>query len=269
VQSYVERYAYIKDKRRLKILLQANTSQMKKIIKLMNQYIADINNKESNLYFIFYNIFVKSAYDKIDKYSFINNINIGSCPYCNRSYIFSIDANKNLKAEIDHFYPKSLYPYLAISFYNLIPSCPTCNGLGAKGSNDSYRDGLKNPYEIKENDFEFKLKIKSISIIDKKIDNNSVDIYFKNKIDANDDYFQLENLYKKHTDVVVELYQKLYQTDTKEHFKTLKKSLKSLSISDDEIYKFITCGYLNNEEFHKRPLNKFIKDISKDLGYKI
>jgi len=48
--------------------------------------------------------------------------------------------------------PKSIYPYLATSFYNLIPSCPRCNGFGAKGSQDSYTDELKNPYEIKDND---------------------------------------------------------------------------------------------------------------------
>lgn len=30
-------------------------------------------------------------------------------------------------AVLDHYYDKGKYPYLALSFYNLIPSCNICN----------------------------------------------------------------------------------------------------------------------------------------------
>ncbi|TCL67476.1 hypothetical protein EV196_10232 [Mariniflexile fucanivorans] len=43
-----------------------------------------------------------------------------------------------IKPELDHYYPKSLYPYFGVSFYNLIPSCQSCNGLGVKGENDPF-----------------------------------------------------------------------------------------------------------------------------------
>ena len=36
--------------------------------------------------------------------------------------------------QFDHFYNKSKYPLLAISFYNLVPVCGTCNHT--KGKND-------------------------------------------------------------------------------------------------------------------------------------
>ena len=36
--------------------------------------------------------------------------------------------NKQALFELDHFYPKAKYPYLALSFYNHIPSCSNCNG---------------------------------------------------------------------------------------------------------------------------------------------
>jgi len=35
----------------------------------------------------------------------------------------------NYDLEMDHYYPKADYPYLAISIFNLVPSCPTCNGI--------------------------------------------------------------------------------------------------------------------------------------------
>lgn len=59
-----------------------------------------------------------------------------TCPYCNSEpvTIISVDnedtqGKHNLTLfELDHFYPKSKYPYLALSFFNHIPSCSNCNG---------------------------------------------------------------------------------------------------------------------------------------------
>ncbi|MEH6706016.1 MAG: hypothetical protein V7691_14565, partial [Galbibacter orientalis] len=58
-----------------------------------------------------------------------------TCPYCNDSKIEILDISEEneetvrLKAylDIDHFYPKSPNPFLALSYYNLIPSCTNCN----------------------------------------------------------------------------------------------------------------------------------------------
>ena len=52
---------------------------------------------------------------------------ISVCPYCNRNYIFS---NENvITCQLDHFFSKEKYPILAVSFFNLIPCCSTCNRL--------------------------------------------------------------------------------------------------------------------------------------------
>jgi hypothetical protein len=39
------------------------------------------------------------------------------------------------EAEVDHFFPKALYPFLSIHFMNLVPLCPDCN-LKAKKAQD-------------------------------------------------------------------------------------------------------------------------------------
>jgi hypothetical protein len=54
---------------------------------------------------------------------------------------FTLNKSKELMPEIDHFYPKDKYPFLAVSFFNLIPSCLTCNGLSAMSNTDSYSIG--------------------------------------------------------------------------------------------------------------------------------
>lgn len=52
------------------------------------------------------------------------------CPYCNRNYVGFDDkkgtANKH-NNQLDHIYPKEFFPELALSLYNLIPSCSSCN----------------------------------------------------------------------------------------------------------------------------------------------
>jgi len=62
---------------------------------------------------------------------FVENLNITVCPFCNREYVFKFDDTKQQKTRtlstLDHFYDKASYPFLAVSFYNLIPTCSICN----------------------------------------------------------------------------------------------------------------------------------------------
>ena len=67
-------------------------------------------------------------------------------------------------------------------------------------------------------------------------------------------------------DFLEDLYIKFFQQDTKEHFETLKKEFKSLGFSDKDIYRYLTCGYLDDKEFHKRAFSKVTYDIFEELG---
>ncbi|QOD00878.1 hypothetical protein [Pseudomonas putida] len=74
------------------------------------------------------------------------------CPYCQQSLAITIYKDlksKSLRPTLDHFYPKSEYPYLALSLYNLIPSCHTCNS-SLKGTENFYRNEHLHPYEDSE-----------------------------------------------------------------------------------------------------------------------
>ena len=52
-------------------------------------------------------------------------LNIRTCPYCNRHYTFTLNKGAKAAPEFDHFYDKADHPLLAVSFYNLVPSCHT------------------------------------------------------------------------------------------------------------------------------------------------
>ncbi len=197
--------------------------------------------------------------DKI-AYKMIEKLDTKVCPYCNINYISYIGTNKDkaVRPELDHFFPKSVYPYFAISLYNLVPSCRNCNSL----KSDNFSKELISPFEISKNndDFRFKYKIlKNIDILSanlEQIEAGIEKITFEKKIEANNTMFSLENLYQVHKDIVAEIIWK-----NRNYPKILRESFKDFGISQNEAYRIIFCNYAKPNEFSKRPLSKLTYDI--------
>lgn len=82
-------------------------------------------------------------------YHFVRMLGVHYCPYCNAETVGAAvlrckDGRVKLHhSELDHFFPKSRYPVLALSLYNLIPSCTRCNSR-FKGVSDYFEAYLKN-----------------------------------------------------------------------------------------------------------------------------
>lgn len=256
---------YLEDESNLKDILLAHPDRLIKIIKYYEKNFKKARYTKEALHNILYRIFVDYGYEKIDKLKFIDNIGLGSCPYCNRNYVFTTSKNGSIKPEIDHLYPKSLYPYLACSYFNLIPSCPTCNGFGAKEAKDTfYVYPISNPYTIKPIDFQFSITPQRVDFIDDvkekqyNFENFEIDI-LGNK--ANLEIFHLKELYKQHRDIVLELLiKKAYYPES------YIQELSCFGFSQDEIYRYLLGNYKQDEDLHKRPLSKLIRDISQELG---
>jgi hypothetical protein len=248
----------INTEQKIKEILSSIPSKLREIIDEFEKKNPSLRVKTSNINKVLYNVFISNGYEHkiFNGLKFVDDLGLQTCPYCNRAYIQSVSKRGVVRPQIDHFYPKSLYPYLGLSFYNLIPSCAVCNGTTAKGDRDSYHDNLINPYDIKNDDFKFAFEFVTVDSVQVKLDK---------KIPIHDEYFKLEEFYQHHNDVADELYTKLYRENTKEHFDSLRKSLTNIGFDEDEIHRFITCGYLKDEDLHKRPLSKLIKDISEEL----
>ncbi len=77
------------------------------------------------------NEFIKFLFDYTDLQQskiapfFENNLEISTCYYCNIDFVntYNTKNGKKNKFTLDHYFDKSTYPYLALSLYNLIPSC--------------------------------------------------------------------------------------------------------------------------------------------------
>jgi hypothetical protein len=74
------------------------------------------------------------------------------CPYCHQAYAFTVErvpGGKGFRPTLDHFYPQHAYPYLALSLYNLVPSCYVCNS-SLKGKTDFFATPHLHPFEDEE-----------------------------------------------------------------------------------------------------------------------
>jgi len=63
---------------------------------------------------------------------FIESLGVRYCPYCNAETVYSITFEKEspiktARSALDHYFPQSQFPFLAISLCNLVPSCTRCN----------------------------------------------------------------------------------------------------------------------------------------------
>lgn len=223
-------------------------------------------NHEDNM--VLRNIFIRNGYENekvLNKWDFINKIKIDTCSYCNRNYIYTTSKNKKIKPEIDHFYPKSIYPILGLAYFNLIPSCKSCNGFGAKEEKDPFVEGLSNPYLLNYNDFVLSHKIKNIAIINPLSGKSDVEVFFKKSIPGHLDVFNLKELYELHHDHAIELVIKRnlkYSRKYRDYLNTYD----GLKFSQSEIDRMILGNYALEKEQHKRPLSKMYQDIGKELG---
>lgn len=113
-----------------------------------------------------------------DAYELCDLSKTRTCPYCNHAYAFTklSDDGRGFRPTLDHFYPKDKYPHLALSLYNLVPSCSTCNS-SLKGDIDFARDSHLNPL-FDEEVITFRLETsKSKSDISKLVDVNTQEFY--------------------------------------------------------------------------------------------
>ncbi len=193
-------------------------------------------------------------------YKLVKDLNISTCPYCNRGTIYNLQKSKGRTSEIDHFYSKGIYPYFAISFYNLIPSCKVCNKLKMED------EITMHPYEKGFEETNFKLIIKD-SRFYHSID--GFDLEFKSedtKINRQIDTFKLDDLYQNHKDIILELIQKEAIYNESYLDELLIQYEGTVFKNREDLQRIISGGYITDEEIGKRPLSKLIKDISQELG---
>ncbi|WP_052444711.1 HNH endonuclease [Flammeovirga sp. OC4] len=210
-----------------------------------------------------YEIFDYENFSKSKGYEFVKSLNLPVCPYCNRQYI-SIEGNDKLKGtrpDIDHFFPKSKYPYFALSIYNLIPSCKVCNS-SFKGAKDFFILEHIHPYfenfgsgAVFKMEGETETYFNNVNQFNLKLINSHTE---KEKVENSNHTFKLENLYdNNHKDYALEIYQKA-EAYPEDYLKSLE-GVFNKPIKDN--IRLLIGNYISKNDFSKRPLSKLTRDL--------
>ena len=179
-----------------------------------NEFILSQRNPELPDFKQYKDIFEKlykdqlSGKDELKKQFFNLFEDMNVCPYCNRNFINPIykenslgGDNKNQSPDIEHFFPKSIYPFLSLSISNLLPSCAFCNKI--KSDVDTFRENCLSPYEIKDSDFRFDFTLHTNQV-------KEVKIISKNKGCKNSEILHLESLYNEvHSKYINDIFKEL------------------------------------------------------------
>ena len=207
---------------------------------------------------------IKQGKEKV-AYHFFKRLNIRTCPYCNRQYTFTISSTTtNTSPEYDHFYDKSEYPILAVSFYNLVPSCHTCNHL-------------KGTQKITVNPYFHRMEGRFAVVDPKEEKNEKTDVMMLKKGDWKLDWlpdseeaqnvkvFGLRELYAQHDDYVDEIISKT-QAYNKCARELLADGFQNSGYTENDVSNFVWGPYMDVAKHGKRPLSKLTFDLLRQFG---
>ena len=221
-------------------------------------------------------------YEELRAHEFPNyllNSNIKTCVYCNAQSTLTIepvyydkkkkkDRKKVVsKLQLDHFHPKSKYPFLSTSFFNLYPTCANCNI--AKGKERALFElyTLDDDLDI----FNFWIDDKSILEYWISLDLKKIKIHLQSlngdiKLLLNhNELFQIQKVYDAQIDIGEELVWKM-KANPQSYRKSLNKSFHKIFPDTSIIDRMIIGNYSRPEETFKRPMSKYTQDIARQLN---
>lgn len=235
----------------IKNLLIATPNQLEEII---NKVKADPKNFPDKTKDIYKKIFQYDLY-RIHFVKYFVDLDFQVCYYCNRNYIsnFSKKSQEKSTFTLDHFHQKEKYPMLALSFYNLIPSCYTCNStIKGKNNVEQYKNNYDDGY-----DFDTKASFEFESIGNKHLltltsTEPKIQQYIKD--------FKHHEIYQVHINDAIELFKKQRDLEF-----LIKKYEDITNINEVDIKKTIFGEIIFLNEQDKESLSKLKQDIAKQL----
>lgn len=270
-------------------ILSATPEDMRRLCKEFDKIlsISDLRMKKPYKKYSFYESVVYAMrYEDLRDNEFLSILfaqYIKSCVYCNAQLAIVIDISPKYggkkkkkvvlagKLELDHFHAKSKSPFLCTSYFNLYPTCGSCNRA------KSHKDVL---FELYTEDGAEDLEIFRFWIDDESItkywishDYKELKVSFESKMGDielyknHNDTFCLQSIYDTQKDVAEELaykakvYSHAYKSQLIKAF-----GKKGLFPDISMINRLIIGNYDKPEDIHKRPMAKYMQDLADQLG---
>ena len=255
----MECYYFVKDVERL--ILSHELKDILLSIDVFKEYkrkagvVSDMFVKEVERVFNYKSFTVKGP--KWNAYALCRKSKARICPYCNHAYAFTVQSDSgDFRPTLDHFFFKDEYPHLALTLYNLVPSCSSCNS-SLKGEVDFFKEGHLNPLFDVEN-IEFYLSAGGApSELVEAIQNRRIDVLVKAK--AVKECSQSENSLK--TFAINERYETLSMEAV--DFYLAKKNYDEAALNTQFSFKFDETALLrfDRANYSRYLLGKMYADI--------
>lgn len=204
-----------------------------------------------------YGYFTTKCVRRWDAYKYLQKLNVAICPYCERNFITTFissdqDNGGKTRAQLDHFYCQSKYPYFSMSIYNLIPSCYVCNASFKRDIDFDFTTHF-HPFENQLKDIgEFSFgspplltEILSLNYSIRITEKHDISEFDKKKIENLKNIFFIEDLYninKHYFDDFIN-YHKYY---TNEYTNQLDEILSHFREQDENLTSSILDEYRNH-----------------------
>lgn len=212
---------------------------------------------------------------------FIRTLGIRTCMYCNAQYVISTREGESFY-QLDHCYPKSKFPFLATSFFNLQPCFGACN---QRKSGEDMRCGDYDVSMWKEstdmNDSYYDFHIENGSLAKYMTNHNqmdlNIDVVKSIKGDGNLDElmklfkkkFRIKEVYSEHREEAEEIIWKKY-VYAPAYVDSLRVAFNNDFLDKAGDFERLLLGtYTKSKDVYKRPLTKMIQDIAKQLKIKL
>ena len=246
--------------------------QIKEAVEQLPQEISDMKESFNFGAKKFYELIVEAmCYNDVQKTEirpYKKRMGLNTCVYCNASYAVATDDRK-ATFQVDHYLPKSKYPFLCISFFNLYPACMHCNQI--KSDSRTYKFCLytEDPNELDP----FKFSIDDKSIIKYMLFNNTDLLKVNLKSDTltkeakeHFDFFRLGGLYSQFSDEIEEIVWKAKIYNESYRNQLLAAYNKNFPFNIHAFKRFYLGFYPDAKDVHKRPLTLLKQSIAKELG---
>lgn len=244
------------------------------------------SKEQTNLYKQLITIFNYKDFCKADNwgaYELTKALDTAVCPYCDQQYIHThYDKALKMRATLDHYYDKGTYPFLSISFYNLIPSCYFCNSIIKYKKAFTIKTHLHPYLHGFEDHLRFRVKFRRNREEKEEIDYTKIleadpktfTIGFESNPSSNKEICKLarrnihdlkiREVYRVHKDYVSEIiYKSVVYNDA--FVASLFNAHPKLFTNEEEITRIVLGNYINLDDQGKRVLSKLARDIARQF----
>lgn len=195
------------------------------------------------------------------------------CPFCNAETVYAVRLRNRrvlpYASALDHYLPRSEYPYFGLSLYNLVPTCTRCNSALKKDALISFSN-VPHPYRDNVYGmFRFKARIRDILSFDPQNEKEE----FSLDVQYNPYHARSARHLFKDTFELKAIYNQLFRPETREALMKLKYLTPSYRKVITERYKLrgesiqsVTLGCtLNPVDIQKYRHAKLIQDLHRQF----